>query len=201
MRRGQYQGPACPRCGGVLDLGQLGSGESRCPHCGLLFLASAFPAPVVRDRVTSLAEAGPQGAAPCARHPGNAAVGNCSRCGVFLCALCRIAIDGQELCPGCFDRLNAEEALSTARTRIRDFRGLAVSLGVFGLLVSCFGLITGPLTLYLVRRAFQQRKHLQEQGGRTALVLAAMLGVLQILIGLFMILAMFVPAALQGTGS
>ncbi len=197
----RYQGPACPKCNGALDLGQLGSGESRCPHCGLLFLASPFSAPVVRDRVTSLAEAGPQGAAPCARHAGNAAVGNCSRCGVFLCALCRISIDRQELCPGCFDRLNAEESLSTARTRIRDYRGLAVAVGLFGLLVSCFGLITGPLTLYLVTRAFRQRKLLQEQGGRTALVLAGLLGVIQILIGIFMILAMFVPAALNEAGS
>lgn len=193
-----YQGPACPRCNQNLNLDGLVAGESRCPHCGLLFLATPFHPPVVRERVTSLAEAGPQGAAPCARHPGNAAVGNCSRCGVFLCALCRISIDGQELCPGCFDRLSAEDALAAARTRVRDYRGLAVSVGVFGLFVSCFGLLTGPLTLFLVSRALRQRRLWQEQGGRTALVVAGVLGVIQILIGVGMILIMFVPAALSG---
>ena len=194
-----YTGPGCPRCRGYLDLERLPAGETRCPSCNHTFLAAPFHPPVVRERVASLAEAGPDGAAPCAVHPGNAAVGNCTRCGVFLCNLCRIQVDGQELCPGCFDRLTAEEKLSTARTRIRDYRGMAVSLGIFGLLASCFGLITGPLTFYLVSRAVRQRRLWQERGGAAALVIASLLGLLQIGISLLVLFSLFADLSKLGT--
>jgi hypothetical protein len=188
-----YTGPECPRCGGWIDFERLGAGEQRCLACGGLFLATPFHPPEVKVRVGSVAEAGPEGAVPCARHPGNAAVGNCTRCGVFMCALCRIDIDGQELCPACFDRLSAEGVLATARTRIRDFRGMALSLGVLGLLASCFGLITGPVTLYFVAQAVRQRRLWNESGGTAALVVAGLCGVAQIGFGIFFIVAVFIP--------
>ncbi|HWM90866.1 MAG TPA: hypothetical protein VN493_08875 [Thermoanaerobaculia bacterium] len=191
VRPRAYTGPECPRCGAYVDLDRLGAGEQRCASCGRLFLATPFRPPEVRVRVGSVAEAGPEGAVPCARHPGNAAVGNCTRCGVFMCTLCKIDIEGQELCPGCFDRLSAEGVLVTANTRIRDFRGMALSLGVLGLLVSCFGLITGPLTLYFVAQASRQKRQWNEKGGTTALVVAGLLAVAQIAISIFVIVALF----------
>jgi hypothetical protein len=198
QKRRSYTGPGCPRCGGYLDLDRLPAGEMRCPSCNDLFLAAPFQPPVVRERVVGMAEAGPEGAAPCAVHSGNAAVGNCTRCGVFLCALCRMSVDGQELCPGCFDRLTAEGNLSTARIRIRDYRGMALSLGVFGLLASCFGLLTGPLTLYVVSLAVRQRRLWQERGGTAALVIASLLGLMQIAIGLLFLIGMFVQFSKLG---
>lgn len=146
-----------------------------------------------------MAEAGPGGAAPCAVHSGNAAIGNCTRCGVFLCALCRMPVDGQELCPGCFDRLTAEGSLSTARIRIRDYRGMALAVGFLGLLVSCFGLITGPLTLYLVGQAVRQRRLWQERGDGFALAVASVLGLMQIAISILFIIGLFVQAAKLGS--
>jgi hypothetical protein len=188
-----YSGPECPRCGGYVDLDRMAAGEHRCVSCDGIFLATPFRPPVLRERVGSMAEAGPEGAVPCARHSGNAAVGNCSRCGVFMCNLCRIEIEGQELCPGCFDRLTAEGVLFGAQTRIRDYRGLAVSLGVFGLLLSCFGLITGPVTLFFVAQAVRQKRQLNEKGGTPALVIAGLLGVAQIAIGVSFIALLFTP--------
>lgn len=194
-----YTGPECPRCKGYLDLERLPAGEALCPSCEKTFLAAPFHPPVVRERVASLAEAGPGGAAPCGLHSGNAAIGNCTRCGVFFCALCRIPVDGQELCPGCFDRLTAEESLSTTRARIRDFRGMALLLGIFGLLASCFGLITGPLTLYLVTQAVRQRRQWQESGGTASLVVASLLGLLQIGFSILVLLALFADFGKMGT--
>ena len=186
-----YSGPECPRCGGWLDLERLAAGEQLCATCGGVFLATPFRPPVLKERVGSVAEAGPEGAVPCARHSGNAAVANCSRCGVFMCSLCRIEIEGQELCPGCFDRLSAEGVLSGAQTRIRDYRGMAFSLGVLGLLLSCFGLLTGPVTLFFVAQAVRQRRHWNEKGGIPALVLASLLALVQIAIGLFVVAGLF----------
>ncbi|HVG10648.1 MAG TPA: hypothetical protein VNM67_23295 [Thermoanaerobaculia bacterium] len=193
-----YTGPECPRCSGYLDLDRLAAGEHRCTSCGGIFLATPFKPPVLRERVGSVAEAGPEGAVPCARHTGNAAVGNCTRCGVFMCNLCRIEIEGQELCPGCFDRLTAEGVLSGAQTRIRDYRGMAISLGVLGLLLSCFGLITGPLTLFFVAQALRQKRRWNEKGGVPALVIAGLLGAAQIVISIFVVVSLFLP--LFGTG-
>lgn len=186
-----YTGPECPRCGAWLDHDRLAAGEQRCASCGGVFLATPFHPPALRERVESVAGAGPEGAVPCARHPGNASAGNCSRCGVFMCNLCRIEIEGQELCPGCFDRLSAQGVLSGTRTRIRDYRGMAVVLGVIGLFSSFFGLITGPATLFLVGQAVRQKRLWNEKGGVTSLVIASLLGLLQIAISVFLIIAMF----------
>ena len=193
-----YTGPECPRCGAWLDLERMMAGEQRCATCGSVFLGTPFRPPVLRERVGSVAEAGPEGAVPCARHPGNAAVDNCTRCGVFMCNLCRIEIEGQELCPGCFDRLTAQGVLSGAQTRIRDYRGMAVSLGVLGILLSCFGLITGPVTLFLVAQAVRQKRLWNEKGGTLSLVIAGLLGGLQIAFSIFFIVILFTP--LFGTG-
>jgi hypothetical protein len=196
--RRAYKGPACPRCRAYLELDRLPTGETRCPSCNKTFLSAPFHPPVVRERVASLAEAGPDGAVPCALHSGNAAIGNCTRCGVFFCALCRIQVDGQELCPGCFDRLTAEESLSTTRTRMRDYRAMALLLGLFGFLTFCFGLITGPLTLYLVTQAVRQRRRWQESGGTVGLAVAAFLGLAQTVISILFLIGLFVSAT-KGT--
>ena len=186
-----YDGPECPRCGGYVDLDRMAAGEHRCQTCGGIFLATPFRPPALRERVGRVAEAGPEGAVPCARHAGNVAVDNCSRCGVFMCNLCRIEIEGQDLCPGCFDRLTAEGVLSGAQTRIRDYRGMAISFGVLGLLFSCFGLITGPVTFFFVAQAFRQKRRWNEKGGTLALVMAGLLGAAQIAISVFFIVSLF----------
>ena len=186
-----YTGPECPRCGWWLDLDHLAAGEQRCSQCGGVFLATPFRPPELRERVESVAGAGPDGAVPCARHPGNASAGNCTRCGVFMCNLCRIEIEGQELCPGCFDRLTAEGILSGTRTRIRDYRSMALVVGVLGLFSSFFGLLTGPLTFYFVAQAARQKRRWNEKGGSASLVVSSLLALAQISISIFLILALF----------
>ena len=190
-RSGAYSGPACPRCGAALDLTFLEPGEQICPTCLDPYFATPFhPSEPRRPTIERLAEAGPGGAIPCGVHAGNAAMANCSRCGVFMCALCRIEIDGQEFCPSCFDRLTSEGVLSSARTRFRDYQGLSLSLGVLGLLLCFFGVLTGPLTLYTVFRAVQQKRQMNEKGGMVSLIVAALLGLAQIGWSIAMIVGM-----------
>src|SRR5215210_1956050 len=189
--RGPYIGPACPRCSMPLDASILDTGEQRCPSCSGTFWATPFAPPEPRaEAVASILEAGPEGGVPCARHSGNVAVASCSRCGVFMCSLCKIDIDGLELCPSCFDRLASEGALVSTQTRIRDYRGMAVTLGVVGCFMYIFGLITGPATFYLAWRGFRQRRELGDQGGVWSLVVAVVLGALQIAIVGIMIFSM-----------
>jgi hypothetical protein len=180
LTRGYYAGPACPLCGGEIDLSILSAGEQICPRCLRPYVATPFTPPEpYRPPVESLAAAGPDGAVPCGRHAGNAAVASCARCGVFMCTLCRIEADGQELCPACFDRLSAEGALWTSRLQMRDYRGLSLGVGFLGLF--CFtGLLTGPLTFYLIYRGIQQRRKIGEKDGTPTFLAAALLGTLQI---------------------
>ncbi|HEY0782717.1 MAG TPA: hypothetical protein VGE98_09700 [Thermoanaerobaculia bacterium] len=179
-----YGGPTCPHCAAPLDPAALAVGEQICPSCRRPFVAQPFAPPeLVRQAAASLA-AGPAGAVPCARHAGNAAVAACQRCGVFMCALCRVDIDGQELCPDCFDRLAAEGALPSARSQLRNFRGIALSLGIGGCLFYCFGLMTGPLSIYFAIRALRQRRELGEQEGLPSIVVSILLAATQIVISL-----------------
>lgn len=164
-----------------LDASILTTGLEICPACSCLFEAAPFTPPEPRPEVvSSILEAGPEGGVPCARHAGNVAVGNCSRCGVFMCSLCKIDIDGMELCPSCFDRLSSEGVLSSAQSRIRDYRGLAVTFGVFGCLFYIFGLLTGPATLYYAGKGFRQSRQLGDRGGYVSLIVAILLGLSQI---------------------
>lgn len=187
--RKAYAGPACPHCGTVLDVSLLAAGEQACPACAKPFLATPFAPPEPRvETVSTLIEAGPESAVPCARHAGNAAVANCSRCGVFMCALCRLDIDGMSLCPACFGRLTNEGALTSACTRLRDWRGISIAFGVVGCFMYVVGLITGPLTLFFAWMAFRQRRELNERG-ILSLLLAVLFGLMQIGFSVFLIWA------------
>jgi hypothetical protein len=133
-----------------------------CPHCRGAFEATRFDPPEPRVSVRAVEEAGPGGAASCAAHRGNVSTGNCGRCGVFMCDLCRIDADGQVLCPACFDRLSAEGALSSARTTFRDFGRMGMTLLLVGLL---FTVMAAPFALgavYAGVKELQQRKRIGE---------------------------------------
>jgi hypothetical protein len=188
-------GPACPHCGAPLLVELVVAGEQSCVACTRRFEAMPFSPPAVRVVVQSVAEAGPAGAVACGQHPGNAAVANCSRCGVFMCGLCRVQIDGRELCPACFDRLAAEGALPSARSHVRNYRGLAVLMGLGGCWMYFLGLLTGPVTIYFAIQAQRQRRRLQESDGQLAVAAAFVLGVLQIVGGLWILVALLGAAA------
>jgi hypothetical protein len=155
---------ACPRCGRPLDHAAVVSGPQTCPLCRGAFDAVRFDPPVLEASVRRMAEAGPQGAQACPVHPDNAAVGNCSRCGVFACALCWIETDGRVLCPSCFERLAEAGELPSLATGYRDYGRAQSQLVLVGLVLFPLGLITGPSSIYYGAKALAQRKSWGEQG-------------------------------------
>ena len=161
--RSDFGGPSCPRCRRDLDPERVLSGPQSCPHCGGAFEATRFSPPPPRVEVRAVEEAGPgAAAASCAAHRGNVAVANCSRCGVFMCDLCRIDTDAMVLCPACFDRLSAEGALPSARTSFRDFGRMGVSLLLAGVLLSFVGAPFMLGAVYAGAKELGQRKTLGE---------------------------------------
>ncbi|HXU29150.1 MAG TPA: DUF4190 domain-containing protein [Thermoanaerobaculia bacterium] len=199
----------CPRCRAPLPEFTVRPDEETCAACGISFAAVAFapPAPVVRlpEATFAVDPADPFGAGPaavagsdatpCARHPHHAAVANCSRCGVFICELCRIPLEGQELCPDCFDRMSREGSFTAVETHFFDASGLAISLVILGFLTSCFGIVLGPTAIVLAVQGLRQKRAWREVGGRGGPIFAIVLGVFLTLFGLALIAMMFAGAA------
>jgi hypothetical protein len=186
-----YRGPACPYCGTPLDAAGMTAGPQLCPACAGSFEATPFAPPSPYLAPLGLAEAGPAGGTPCASHAGNAAVGNCERCGLFVCALCRTEVAGQRLCPACFDRLAAEKGLPALRNSFVDLRGLSILVGIGGIFFSILGVVIGPVTLVLAIFAMRQKQRGEGSGGWGGILLAFGLGIAQICFGLFLIFALF----------
>ncbi len=160
LRPSSYSGPACPRCKTPTPLTELTDGIVLCPRCGGEYEARVFHPPTRSARVLQLVQSGPEGAGACANHPRNAAVTNCERCGIFICSLCELEVDGAKYCPGCFERLAQEGSIQSARTRFRAYGSLAGLSAIAGLFLSglFLGFPLGGLALYYVIKGFRTRR-------------------------------------------
>lgn len=148
----------CPSCDYPLPDNRERLG-ARCPNCrNPLYEPAGNPVRKARE-----------GEAACAAHPGNESVGTCSRCGNYLCDVCRSRWREQVVCAACVSRfLEAREAVpEQARASLR--RAL-VSLGLgIGAWVLC---LLGALVGGLVAAA----------GGPNAMLIAVLL-VFAVLLG------------------
>ncbi len=169
----------CPRCNLPLDHARMTSGPQICPRCRGAFEAVVFHPPERRVRVAEVGTSGPGGATSCAQHRRNTAVANCGRCGVFICALCKVEADRRVFCPACFDRLAAEGALDSVRTKYRDWGGLGLFAALLGLPFFIFGLGIGPAAVYCGVRAIRERTRRGTGEGLVGAYAAIVLGVLE----------------------
>jgi len=191
-----YEGPSCPRCHARLTADWIQSGIITCPDCNKPFEATAFRPPQRRLEVVSVAAAlTPEGANACANHARNAAVTNCVRCGLFICALCNMDVGTGPHCPSCFDRLQADDTLSPAATRYRDYASMARISMIAGLFFSFIflGIPSGAISLFYARKAFKQ---LREEGRpKIGLIIVIIFAILEIIAGIFWIAALIVGLA------
>lgn len=151
-----YTGPQCPYCSTPLDAAAIHPGTIHCPSCMRTFEATAFQPREVRHQAVQVVTETPDGtAAACANHAGNAAVTNCQRCGLFICALCEMNTGNGTFCPSCYQRARTETQQGGG-TRYRDYASMAVSGLVFSLL--CWWIPVGPLVIYWGYKGIAQRK-------------------------------------------
>ena len=172
MARTGYRGPGCPRCTEPLAA-DLGDGYHTCRHCWT-------PVEVRRFQPHAVSGAQPlpnleADGTPCAHHAANRAEASCDRCGVFMCGLCRVAIDGRCLCPPCFDRLAVEGSLPSAVVHRRNWCGMAIHLA-FCSLVPFIGMVLAPAAIWTaivgLRRNRATGERLSHVAGIVALPLA-----------------------------
>jgi F0F1-type ATP synthase membrane subunit c/vacuolar-type H+-ATPase subunit K len=187
--RPAYAGPHCPRCRAPLDDGGLQDGANVCLHCLGDFEARVFHPPQRSARVLQLAQSGPEGAISCANHARNAAVAACDRCGLLICSLCQLDVDGTKLCPSCFDRL-AQEGAGDTRTRFRDYGSLAGLWAFLGLGLSWMflGVPFGILSTYFCIKAFRNR---ESRSSLLFVVLALLIALADIVLSTLLFVSLF----------
>jgi ribosomal protein L37AE/L43A len=187
---GAVQGPQCPACKAPLDAGSLHSGVMQCPWCRRTFEAAVFQPREMHHALVQVVTETPEGiAAACANHARNAAVTNCQRCGLFICALCELKVGQETYCPTCFDRMRGEGALE-GLARYRDFATMSISAAVIGLLCFTLGAPIGALSVYWAFKGIRQRRN---EGRSSAGVIVAMVfGILEILGGLAFVALMII---------
>jgi hypothetical protein len=171
-----YSGPACPRCGNEIDPGAIVTNPVSCPVCLREFEAVRFDPPLPDVSVPRIAEAGPEGANPCGHHPGNVAGDHCTRCGVFMCALCRIETDGRVLCPACFERLADAGELPSLVAHHRDYGHMQLTLALLGLFIIFLGPVAGPASIFYGWKGLEQKKAMGDTSGRARAWLLFILG-------------------------
>jgi hypothetical protein len=160
-----YGGTACPRCKGPLPHERLRSGLQDCPSCRGSFEAVRFDPVQPLVSVPQLAGVGLETASPCARHARNQAVASCTRCGQFMCALCRIDAEGGAYCPGCFDRLSNEGLIPGGAIRIKNYAGYASACVLVNAFIPCAGVIASPIGIYFCVKALGDKKKRNETDG------------------------------------
>ena len=191
-----YDGPRCPRCDAKLTSDWIRSGTIVCPDCNRPFEATAFnPAPpqlhIAEAVGTTIGETN-----ACANHARNAATTNCSRCGLFICALCDMSVGSGSYCPACFDRLRSEGSLRGTTTRYRDYSRMALISWIVGIFFTSLfvGWAFGIVSLIYARKGLKQ---CQAEGRSTVGVrIVSILAILEIVGGLAFVV--FVVLGLTG---
>jgi hypothetical protein len=188
--RSTYAGVCCPRCGTPLRHETLKTGDQLCRVCGGTFEAVRFdpvePVVVVPD----IAGTGPDGAAPCTRHARNQAEVACSRCGQFMCSLCRIDADQKAFCPSCYDRLLKEGTLPSTVVKVKNWAGWAGSLFLCSI-IPFIGFITAIAGVVLSIKGVRDKRARQEDDGIVRLWITLMFNVLALAWNVFFVAVIF----------
>lgn len=175
-----YSGFSCPWCVRTIPEALRMDGDIRCPHCKKSFFLRLFTPQIERGSLP-MPTAGDS--TPCAFHQVNSAAASCHRCGAFICSLCLIPADNQELCPGCFDRLAHEGVLPSARQIVRNWNGMAFHMSFLGLCLFPLGLLIGPITVWLALKGLAHNRRSGERISHAAGWFAVGLGAIDTLLG------------------
>ena len=188
-----YAGPGCPACATPIEPKLWREGLTHCRSCNAAVEVHVFT-PLPEPGATPLPAAGGDGpVSPCANHAGNRAEGSCDRCGIFICQVCQVGIDGRNLCPACFDRLAGEGALPSVVTSRRNWCGMALHLSLFSL-IPFFGLLLAPAGLWAAVTGLRRNRATGERLSHTAGWIALVVSAIGLLISIGMILALIFAA-------
>lgn len=172
---------ACPRCRRELGPPVFSAGETvPCPGCAAELRVDRFPA---ASRPAPPSDAGQpllsESEAGCYAHPGKKAVKICVRCGRFMCGLCDIDLNGEHICPSCFDTGAAAGRIASLETRRVCYDKVALYTALLSNLVIHSVIFTAPAVLFMTVRYWKRPISIVSHS-RFRFVLAAAIAVLQL---------------------
>ncbi len=124
-----------------------------CPSCEGRLRADVFPAlyrelPAIRSGKTLQTD----NEAGCFYHPRKKAVVPCSACGRFVCDLCDVALNGQHLCPACFEKGKSKRKIKSLENHRTCYDTIALMVATVSMLIYWFSIFTAPFVIYLTVR-------------------------------------------------
>ena len=137
----------CEKCSARLAVNGLDI-FSRCPECRTTQKVVLFSALEKEPEKGVLAEAVVEDNAACINHPDKAAAVLCDGCGAYICTLCEIAVEEQQLCPTCFNNRLSDFSTINKKTVLHDAH--ALSLSFFAILVGPIALILAPIAIGMI---------------------------------------------------
>ncbi|MDZ7815775.1 MAG: hypothetical protein U5N86_07165 [Planctomycetota bacterium] len=133
----------CPKCSFPQTVTRAGMYHCSKGSCDCEFFVNILTPPRNLNRRPVKAT---DGAARCVNHPNNASSAVCSRCGVFMCALCETTSEGGKYCPDCFEILRKEK--QTRRSSRISWSGVSVHITFFSFVIPFLGIIGLLFSLY-----------------------------------------------------
>lgn len=124
-----------------------------CAACSSLLRVDVFPAinrslPV--GRTGAALEVDKE--AGCFYHPRKKATVPCAACGRFLCALCDVSLNGQHMCPACFEKGKTHHKIKNLENHRTCYDSVALMVATVSILIYWFTIFTAPIVIYLTVR-------------------------------------------------
>jgi uncharacterized paraquat-inducible protein A len=186
---------ACPKCKTAFNV-EPGTDhiDADCPVCSSSLIAWFFPA---------LFRAAPVGApaaalvdnteASCFNHPQKQAVRVCDGCGRLICSLCSIEMGTEHLCPNCISSGKKKGKITTLENNRTRYDSIALSLAIFGFLLSVLSFVMAPAAIYISIRHWNSPGSLLGVS-KTRFVIATIIAVLELLFwGAIILVLIFTP--------
>ena len=182
----------CAKCNTPLP-GQMINTYSAvpCPSCAAHSRTDVYPA-LYREIPTGRAGDSLQldKEAGCFYHPRKKAVVPCSVCGRFVCALCDVALNGQNLCPSCFEKGKTKRKIKNLENQRTCYDTIALLVVTASILFYWFTIFTAPFVIYLTVRHWNSPSSIIPRT-KIRFVLAFIIASLQLVIWIFVFSKLF----------
>lgn len=176
---------ACPKCRRpVPEVYWQGVDVVRCPACESEFEQLRFPALTTARTVDRAAEL-EAGEANCFFHSQNRAEAACDGCGRFVCAVCRVSLSGQQLCPSCLEARSDRRKLPENQRVV--YSQVALALAVVPILLWPITVVTAPAALGFCLYGWNKPGSLLPQRRKLRFVIAGTIAGLEIAGWLFLL--------------
>jgi hypothetical protein len=183
----------CTGCGFPLSNDILEAGAARnfasCRFCGSEVMALVFPAMFMPPSMPTAAEmAASVGDATCFYHASKRAVAPCSRCGRFVCALCKVELSGETWCPECIEAGRTRKRVVNLENQRTLYDSIALALSTWPMLFLYPSLVAAPAALIFSIMCWKRPTSIVRRHSKIRFVLAIIFSLLQIAFWIAMII-------------